>query len=545
VRNSAHDSICACSVDEVCDAVLHRYAEATQIGEGLAVRALAALGASIRSDGPVIVNPSARRRSGLVELVVPGSEPIEGVQVLNVRPSERLLAELDLGDMAAVVVRELKHNDRILGIRLESVDTGAALWSAERDEHGELLSPGARAELDALAGSAAGGRIRIYVTGLPTQKIVAHVADVPGYGWRHWSSITPQVALVTVNGSTIDNGLIRIDVGEDGTWAVNGQPGFGRIVHGGDIGDTYNWCPPADDPEIDRAERVAIEVLETGPLRAQLRIASTYRWPERHGGPLIDVDLTTTLELRAGEAFVRAESRWTNRSRDQRVRVVFPLPEPATTSHAECVFAVVERGLEAEGGPTELGLPTFPSKRFVRAGGLTVVHDGVREYELIDIRDGRAHELALTLARCTGLLSQLPMTTRPLPAGPITPMEGCQLQGPIVASYAVHVGDDDPFALVDDVLVPLQVLRLTSGGADASTATSGQALSVDGAPVSSLRRVAGRLELRVFNPTADTTTVVIDGRRGWLVDLRGRPLEPFEELFTLGPWRIATVALSD
>jgi hypothetical protein len=173
------------------------------------------------------------------------------------------------------------------------------------------------------------------------------------------------------------------------------------------------------------------------------------------------------------------------------------------------------------------------------------VHDGVREYELIDIRDGRAHELALTLARCTGLLSQLPMTTRPLPAGPITPMEGCQLQGPIVASYAVHVRDDDPFALVDDVLVPLQVLRSTSGGPDASTAASGQALSVDGAPVSSLRRVAGRLELRVFNPTADTTTVVIDGRRGWLVDLRGRPVEPFEGQFTLGPWRIATVALRD
>ena len=30
IRNSAHDSICACSVDEVCDAVLHRYAEATR-----------------------------------------------------------------------------------------------------------------------------------------------------------------------------------------------------------------------------------------------------------------------------------------------------------------------------------------------------------------------------------------------------------------------------------------------------------------------------------------------------------------------------------
>ena len=41
VRNSAHDSICACSADEVVDAVLHRYAEARQIGDGLTEQALA------------------------------------------------------------------------------------------------------------------------------------------------------------------------------------------------------------------------------------------------------------------------------------------------------------------------------------------------------------------------------------------------------------------------------------------------------------------------------------------------------------------------
>ena len=142
IRNSAHDSICACSVDEVCDAVLHRYAEATQIGEGLAARALLALGATISAEGPVIVNPSARTRSGLVEMVIPGDEPIDGAQVLNVRPAERVLAELGLADMAAVVIRELKHNDRILGLTLESVDTGDVLWAVQRDENGELLAPG-------------------------------------------------------------------------------------------------------------------------------------------------------------------------------------------------------------------------------------------------------------------------------------------------------------------------------------------------------------------------------------------------------------------
>jgi hypothetical protein len=49
--------------------------------------------------------------------------------------------------------------------------------------------------------------------------------------------------------------------------------------------------------------------------------------------------------------------------------------------------------------------------------------------------------------------------------------------------------------------------------------------------------------VRVFNPTDAATTVHLGGRTGWLVDLRGRPLEPFTGAFPLGPWQIATARL--
>jgi hypothetical protein len=51
------------------------------------------------------------------------------------------------------------------------------------------------------------------------------------------------------------------------------------------------------------------------------------------------------------------------------------------------------------------------------------------------------------------------------------------------------------------------------------------------------------VEVRVFNPSADATEVDLAGCTGWLVDLRGRPLEPFTGGFPLGPWRIATAIL--
>ena len=50
--------------------------------------------------------------------------------------------------------------------------------------------------------------------------------------------------------------------------------------------------------------------------------------------------------------------------------------------------------------------------------------------------------------------------------------------------------------------------------------------------------------MRPGAPASDAP-LTIDGRAGWLVDLRGRPLAPFEGSFTLEPFRIATAVLAD
>jgi hypothetical protein len=222
--------------------------------------------------------------------------------------------------------------------------------------------------------------------------------------------------------------------------------------------------------------------------------------------------------------------------------VHLPLPEPARTSKAECAFTVVERGLTAEGRADEYGLPTAPAHRFVCAGGLTVVHDGVCEYELIGIAATAwgdvASTMALTVLRSTGMLSRQGMTYRPFAAGPLTPVEGLQMTGrPICLHYAMGVGVDDPYALADDVLLPLEVVASSGGGTRPAT---GSALQISGAEVSAVRRHQGVLEVRVFNPDAEPTTVSLPGRTGWLVDLRGHPVNSFEGSFVLRPFGLAT-----
>ncbi len=559
IRNSAHDSICACSVDEVGAAVLHRFTEARAIADGLCDRSLRAVAMAAGGDRPVVVNAAARARNGVVELTVPGDAAPEGTQLLEASPDRVVLHTTTRAAVTDVVLHELDIDPLVHAVDVDDLghdDDGAEAvitLHADRTRAHPVMAGAVRPRLDALAAAGpADGPVRVVKSRPSTVTVLARVADVAGLGWKRWTP-GPVEEPVTATLRSLINGRVEVVVDlDDGTWAVDGLGGFGRLVDGGDAGDTYNWCPPAEDTIVDRPDGVAVELLEDGPVRGRILVTTTWRWPHRvEGDARVDERVAvvrTTLELRAGEDLVRVTHEVDNPCRDHRLRAWFPLPQPATTSLAECAFTVVQRGLTAEGGPNEVGIPTFPSRRFVVAGGLTVAHEGLLEYELVDLADnddgspGPARALALTLLRCTGVISRGPMATRRSPAGPPIAAEAAQMPGVQCLRYAVHTGGRDPYAVADDAFLPLLVARPRGGPATADEAV---ALSVDGAEVSAVVRRDGRLQVRVFNPTSDETTVVVDGRTGWLVDLRGRPLSPFEGSFPLRPHGIATVVLDD
>jgi mannosylglycerate hydrolase len=571
VHNSAHDSICACSVDEVVDAVLHRFSESRTIANGIAERALTSLGRSFEAPGTYVVNPSARTRGGVVEAILPGADIPAGTQTLG-QPEGAFGIPRGLGAMTldAGTVRtlisllpsgsQINPDTWIQHVDVSEDDTGIDITIGfGPEERYDVPLATIKQDLYTRLGARPDSVVRVRIDQPIVSRVLARVPAVAGLGWSPFEIAVPDHPVSATDETSevvLSNRLLTVAVSKtDGTFALNGHPGFGSLVDGGDYGDSYNYSPPRKDRLITRPDSVSLALTSSGPVEASATIVSTYTWPD-HVDPMSQdrigehtVDVTTTLTLRADESFVRVETSFVNPSRDHRLRVHLPLPEPADHSLAECAFTVVRRGLSTEGRSDEFGLPTFPSRRFVSAGGLTVAHEGLLEYELVDLTgpddspDTRASAIAITLLRSTGMLSRLGIAYRPLPAGPLTPVDGLQLAGKLVESrYAIALDCADPYALVDDAFLPLEVVHSPGGG---SRSASGSALRIDGAEVSAVHRVAGALEVRVFNPTDRESTVSLPSLSGWLVDLRGRPIAPFEGSFSLRAFGIATLRITE
>ena len=100
----------------------------------------------------------------------------------------------------------------------------------------------------------------------------------------------------------------------------------------------------------------------------------------------------------------------------------------------------------------------------------------------------------------------------------------------------------DPYALADDVLLPLETVPSLGGG---TRPASGSELAVHGAEVSALHRVAGVLEVTGLQPDGADHGGLVPGRSGWLVDLRGYPLDAVRGLVRATALGIATARLRD
>jgi alpha-mannosidase len=584
IQNSAHDSICGCSIDPVVDQVLVRFAEAEQVATTLARRAAATIAAAVPRGALTIVNPSPSARTGLVEAELP-------------IPAEWASVALELPDGSRVATQELRRKEPILfdasvlGSEVDDLfqrfhgrEVFDHAWNGYRIEGRTLILEvdddpdpawldvdGLRAEVVAAMRSAPDETWKVQIVARARRTLAASV-PAPALGWTAARAVEAGGDLVSPvrvapDARSMTNGLLTVVVVDDGTLRIETEDGeaiegVGRIVDGGDFGDSYNYARPGTDTSVDTPASVTVEADLAGPVRGRLSVIRRYAWPvglladgSARTSEAADTDVAMEIELRADEPFVRIGLAFENRSNDHRVRFHAPLPRPADTSHAEGQFAVVERGMKPEGGYREEPLPTFPAHGWVDAGGLAVLLDHLAEYELTD--EGR--ELAITVLRSTGLISRNDNPYRLDPAGPEIAIPKGQLRGPWRMSFALRPHADGwSSGGVPDAAERYRRPFLTWPGAASRDAAwpppraGDDALRLEGSDVAltSLRRRDEQwLEARVVNLAPDRRHAVlvagvVEAREATLRGVAGGSL-PVEDdgsvVLDLGPAEIRTV----
>lgn len=579
IASACHDSVTGCGVDETAVQVAARMAEAEQLGQAVRDAVIAEVARGVPHDRLVVLNPTPQRRVDWVEVQVPIVGDGSGV-TLQLADGERfatqelsradpVLSEQSVDADALMRVFDSVHGRELFGQTVLSVQLDAQIRSVTF-----IVGPVLRAQsLDlaqmrrAVDEAVNDGELWMLRIAEEPRCTVGALLPVPPLGWTTARPISGDSSVqdpVRLDGYTLDNGLLRVSVGETGAVSMVAADGTVvtdalRLVDGGDRGDTYNFAPPLTDTVVDLPEQVSIAVHSRGPLMAALTVHRKYAWPthvelpaDRRSSHTVCIPTSTRLELRSGEPFLRVGVSLDNRCRDHRLRLHVPLPERSHQSHAEGQFAVVTRGLTSQAGWGEMPIPTFPASGFVDAGGVALILDRPSEYELVD--GGR--ELALTVLRAVGLLSRHVHPYRSETAGPQLETPGAQSMGGMTIELAVlpHSGSWHAAGLLSAAERWRHDLVSTPGQAaeagDAAAGSAGLEIVGDGVAMSSLRRRGEWLELRLVAEHPEPVAVTVRGallaaRRCDLLGVPGQVLSVDEGVLrmTMQPWEIATVQL--
>ncbi len=440
LQNHPHDSICGCGIDQVHAEMSPRFDWCEQIAGQVIEESLAAIAAAVDTRAypdsvPIIVfNPVAGPRTDAVTAHIEMSDAPEDLVLLD--------------------------------------DAGNALPYQIRSQRAQSS---AKFEIEFVA------------------------REVPAFGYRafyalrltpHASRRPPTAARPTP--LAIENEFFLVEPSRDvGTLTITDKMtgtlyrGVNHFVDGGDRGDLYNYCPPENDTLVAQPSAPPRIEIERGAARQSLRIALSYRLPEKlsdarsaRATETVDENIVTTVALYPGVRRIDLRTEIDNRACDHRLRVEFPAPLVTSYANVEQAFDVVQRALAVPHDTAnwiEQPRPEAPMQSFVSiddgTAGLTLATRGLPEYEARCDPGGTT--LALTLLRCTGWLSRADLSTRSQHAGPAIETPGAQEIGAHLFEYALIPGNwRDAFAEAHAFVAPLRAVATNAHGGALSPSAS-------------------------------------------------------------------------
>jgi alpha-mannosidase len=563
LQNHPHDSICGCSIDAVHEENMTRFARARQVGDAVVETALDAIADAVPAPPSGIVralavNPDAAERAQVVEafidLPIDSAEPWRHVdrQALDrpvvFWPPDAGITEIVAPDGQRVEFQVLGEV-RVVSHMMSRYETPWALnvrrlhvlWWAPS------LPPCGYAVFDLRIATENG-------SGSGTAKAVPYIAvpymAVPDSGTAKAVPYMamPYVAvpykstygrrLVTAGERSAENELLRLAVKDDGTFEVIDKatgvvyPQVAALDDSGDVGDEYNYCPPALDHRVTSAGARVVRItrMAAGPVRASFRVELELLLPvaagsdrQRRASETVAVPVTVDATLDAGAPRVAFRVSLDNRASDHRLRILFPAGAAhVATARADTAFDVVTR-LARQAVPAtiknESPVSSAPMISLVDAGddttGATVIAKGLMEYEIV----GEPPAIALTLLRSVGDLSRNDLATRPSGhAGPPVATPAAQCIGRHQFEMAFEPRGRAPaaaslLASARAHLIPPRVVIARRPGGDGPATRS--FVRIDGGAdtvvLSALKQGEDRANVivRLFNPGDETVDVTV------------------------------------
>lgn len=578
IESTAHDSVVGSGTDETVAQVGARLEEAAQIARAVRDSVLSRLAQHVPSDAYLVFNSVPADRNMLVQLEVAAPDPEKAMTAT-------------LADGTALTVQEIGYAPTLLGDEAMPSSELSRIMNRihGRELFGQLIDTYRFSPFELVIDVAEVPSTPVFDIAQFQDELDQAAADYPGM-WRVVTSAQPRRRIlvdvpvpalghaavrigqgpgaaaendVAAGPDSMTNGLVKVVFAPDGTFSVTGPDGTvltgaGRIVDGGDRGDSYNYGPPSMDLLVQDPADVAVDVVESGPLRAVVAVTRTYEWPRSLAGNVdersaatVPTPVTMLVELRRGEPMVRLDVHYVNQSTNHRVRLHVPLPAPVKHSASEGQFAVTTRGLSGEGGWGEYPLPTYPAYGFASAGPATLLVEHATEYEAVE-----GEELAVTLSRSVGSISVNLHPLRDEPAASEIPIPGAQELGSVFQArlaLLAHAGGWEgaqAVAAAEDFRGrPLVYRGRAPVNEPVPEARRTFRLVGDGVVLSSLRPVNGATEVRLVCMAAVPTQATLFGEftTATVTDLLGRELSAEEANgvldLELGAWEIRTVRL--
>ena len=264
--------------------VLSRYAEAEQLGRGILNDTGRRIASNVALGSWAVVNPSPTIRTDMVTF--DASVPVDGeltfsvggtaVPTQEISRRDPVIARLRLrGDGFPELFRRRRHGRELFGRQLNGarIDPGAEIPTVTLlvDDVGEPPELDVDELIDEVCAAAAVPPETLWelVVLAPDRRQILVQVAVPPLGWTTVetgaSSGVPAAADpgVVATDRSLSNGLVSVSAAEDGTVRLSGAgsdlDGVGRLVDGGEFGDSYNYGPPAADTIVEKPLTVVIE----------------------------------------------------------------------------------------------------------------------------------------------------------------------------------------------------------------------------------------------------------------------------------------------